>query len=148
MPIPLRTPSDHVVDLVDESFVRARPTVLRAVLEDPRLDALVWPGHEVSVTRDRGHKGRHYAVAGRITGVAEVWLEPFDDGTIVHHYVRGTTRALTARSARAAVAAHRRRFKIVLNAVKDALEADTLSSWTNAPAPASSSPPIPGPSST
>ena len=107
MPIPLRTPSDHVVDLVDESFVRARPTVLRAVLEDPRLDALVWPGHEVSVTRDRGHKGRHYAVAGRITGVAEVWLEPFDDGTIVHHYVRGTTRALTARSARAAVAAHR-----------------------------------------
>ena len=55
------------------------------------------------------HAMRAGGLAGRITGVAEVWLEPFDDGTIVHHYVRGTTRALTARSARAAVAAHSRR---------------------------------------
>ena len=121
MPIPLRTPSDHVVDLVDESFVRARPTVLRAVLEDPRLDALVWPGHEVSVTRDRGHKGRHYAVAGRITGVAEVWLEPFDDGTIVHHYVQARTSDRW-RSPSAVARRHAHAWKREITAIKDELE--------------------------
>ena len=58
-------------------------------MADPRNHATWWPHLTVTVTRDRGVKGQRWAVDGQIVGSMEIWVEPFWQGAIVHHYVRG-----------------------------------------------------------
>ena len=37
---------------------------------------------------DRGLKGQRWAIAGDLVGSAEIWLEAYRDGVILHYYLR------------------------------------------------------------
>lgn len=82
---PRRVP---LVNLVDETFVVGEPSMLAARIGEPGRWRDWWPDLELTVTRNRGAKGLQWAVTGALVGTAEVWLEPFADGTIVHLYLR------------------------------------------------------------
>ena len=84
-------------DLSDQSYVRVPPTAVRADPAGPvSLSAWV-PALGLETVADRDDEGvlwRAQAVTGagrsavRWRGTAEVWLEPWHDGTVVHLYVR------------------------------------------------------------
>jgi carbon monoxide dehydrogenase subunit G len=77
------------VDIADDSYIDAAPARIAAAVADPRNHASWWPHLTVTVTRDRGVKGQRWAVDGQIVGSMEIWVEPYWQGAIVHHYVRG-----------------------------------------------------------
>jgi hypothetical protein len=76
------------VDLVDETFIVATPEELAAVVADPRRWRLWWPDLHMTVFMDRGLQGQRWSTTGALVGSAEIWIEPFADGCIVHHYLR------------------------------------------------------------
>lgn len=76
------------VDLVDETFIVAAPEVLAEVVADPAAWRAWWPDLRLSVFMDRGVAGQRWSVTGSLVGSLEVWIEPFADGCIVHHYLR------------------------------------------------------------
>ena len=115
---------DHRIDIVDETFIRASPQVVRDCLDDRAWVGQVWPHLAPTVTRDRGLKGVRWAVTGQVVGEMEVWLEPFRDGVVVHHYVRGH-RGL--RAPRDVATRHTLRWKRAVHALKDRLEGGTSS---------------------
>jgi hypothetical protein len=83
----------HVVDLVDETFVAAPVERLAAVVADPARWAAWWPGRQLEVFLDRGLKGQRWAVAGDLVGSAEIWIEAYRDGAILHYYLRADPSA-------------------------------------------------------
>ena len=78
------------VDLLagDETFIAVAPAVVAPRLDDVPSRRDLWPDLGLHLARDRGAKGRQWSVSGAATGTAEVWLEPWLDGTIVHLYLR------------------------------------------------------------
>ena len=110
---------DQRVDIVDETFIRASPEDVRARFEDAAWVATVWPHVQPTVTRDRGLKGVRWAVTGQVVGEMEVWLEPFRDGVVVHHYVRGHRGH---RAPRDVATRHTLRWKKAVHGLKDRLE--------------------------
>lgn len=112
------------IDLVDDTFVVASPERVAAVVADADRWRSWWPDLRLTTTRDRGVKGRQWRVDGALTGTAEIWLEPWRDGVIVHCYLRcdPTDAAEVAGS----VERERRRraqgWKRVVHALKDDLE--------------------------
>ncbi|NNM45246.1 polyketide cyclase / dehydrase and lipid transport [Knoellia koreensis] len=107
------------VDVADDTFVGAAPERIRASLTDERWLDGVWPHLQRTVVRDRGVKGVRWTVTGQVEGDMEVWIEPFWDGAIVHHYLRGTA---TAGAPRDVTTRHTLRWKRAVHALKDALE--------------------------
>ncbi len=122
-----------LIDLADDTFLAADPAAVAAVVGDPHQWAMWWPGLRLVTTRDRGLKGRQWRVEGPLRGTAEIWLEPWGDGVLVHHYLRldylcpdtssvpGPTSALRRRAARE----RERRtqaWKCAVHALKDDLE--------------------------
>ena len=90
----------------DDTFVAADPQVVAQVVADPARWRRWWPDLSLQVSRDRGIKGCQWLVTGSWTGTAEIWLEPWHDGTILHLIQRldpaGPAESLrSARSARA-----------------------------------------------
>jgi hypothetical protein len=77
-----------VVDLVDDTFVACAPATVAEAVADPARWSVWWPDLRVTTTRDRGDKGRQWAVQGALVGTAEVWLEPWWDGVVLHFYLR------------------------------------------------------------
>lgn len=122
-----------LVDVVDDTFVVVHPSVLAAVVADPRRPARWWPDLALTTTRDRGTKGRQWRVddgGAGLVGSAEVWLEPWGDGVVVHLFLRlDPVRAAHVEGAalqRWASAERRRRaqsWKRSVHALKDELEA-------------------------
>ena len=110
------------VDVVDDTFIRATPARIRASLEEEWL-AGVWPHLRVQLQRDRGVKGVRWAVTGQVVGEMEVWIEPYWDGAIVHHYVRGTKGAGAPRDV---ATRHTLRWKRAVHRLKDLLEGTGL----------------------
>jgi hypothetical protein len=110
---------DQRIDIVDETFIRASPGVVRATLDDPAWVQQVWPHLTPTVARDRGPKGVRWAVTGQVVGEMEVWLEPFRDGVVVHHYVRGHRGS---RAPRDVATRHTLRWKRAVHLLKDRLE--------------------------
>lgn len=112
------------VDIADESFIVASPAVLAARFADSRLWREWWPDLDLTVVRARGEKGIRWSVAGALAGSAEIWLEPWHDGTIVHWFVRADPRereaTRAARITRSYITAYKRR----LHRLKDELERD------------------------
>jgi hypothetical protein len=111
------------LDLVNETFVVAAPAVVAAAVRDPDRWARWWPDLRLSVFQDRGDAGVRWNVRGALTGSMEVWLEPYGDGVLVHHYVRcdrADGRPVGARERR------RRQIhaKAIFWALKDELEGD------------------------
>lgn len=82
-----------LIDLVDETFIVAPPARLAAVVADRRRWRAWWPDLELEVFMDRGEQGLRWSVTGALVGSAEVWLEPFGDGAIVHYYLRADPTA-------------------------------------------------------
>jgi hypothetical protein len=103
-------------DLADDTFVAAAPAVVARAVTDPARWRLWWPDLTLTVSRDRGRQGVQWQVGGGLTGTAEIWLEPFGDGTVVHFYLRAGLSDL-ARSLRA------QSWKRSVHALKDELEA-------------------------
>ena len=66
----------------------ARPDVVAQLVADPQRWTVWWPDLRLTTTRDRGRKGRQWAVEGALAGTAEIWLEPWWDGVILHYYLR------------------------------------------------------------
>lgn len=78
----------HAVDLVDETFIATPNDILAQVVADPARWAQWWPGRRMEVFMDRGAKGQRWAIAGDLVGSAEIWLEAYRDGVILHYYLR------------------------------------------------------------
>lgn len=76
------------VDIIDELFVVADPGKVRAHLGDAELWHSWFPDLCFTCYQDRGLKGVRWEVSGSLSGAAEVWIEPFGDGVIVHAYLR------------------------------------------------------------
>ena len=115
------------LDLVDETFVVAEPARVAAAVADPARWPVWWPDLRLGVFQDRGEAGVRWTVRGALTGSMEVWLEPYGDGVIVHHYVRCDLPGGRARSPAALARLRRRRerhAKRVFWALKDELEGD------------------------
>jgi hypothetical protein len=81
-------PGVPALDLIDETFVVAAPAVVAAAVHDPARTRSWWPDLELTVFMDRGVDGIRWTVTGALVGTAELWLEPFGDGTIVHVFLR------------------------------------------------------------
>jgi hypothetical protein len=112
------------VDLADDSFVVGTPAVVSARLRDPGFWHGCWPGVRLTAYHDRGVEGMRWYVSGALAGTAELWLEPYRDGTLVHVFLRADpARRLSARR----LDRFRRRcatsLKAALFAVKDEVEA-------------------------
>lgn len=114
-----------LVDIVDDTFVRATPPAVRAALDAAGVPSSApgrWPLEvRVAASEDRGAKGVRWAAAGRITGRMEVWLEEVPAGTVVHHYVRGEATHRW-RSPAWVARDHTLTWKQVVHEVKDTLE--------------------------
>lgn len=112
-------PTRHQVQIVDETYIEASPALLAAVFRHSDNVTNVWPHVRATLHQDRGHLGAIWHVEGELAGEFEVWLEPFWDGTIVHHYVRAD---VVGRHVRQVEYAHVRRWKRFITALKDQLE--------------------------
>jgi hypothetical protein len=93
------------LELGDETFIAAERRLVAAVVGDPGRWPLWWPDLSLEVLRDRGDKGRQWRLTGTIGGTAEIYLEPWHDGTVVHLFLRlevpDGTRAAPGRGSRA-----------------------------------------------
>lgn len=80
------------IHLIDETWIAAPPPAIAAVVADPDNWPTWWPELRLSVTRNRGVKGMQWAARSggqpALVGTAEVWIEPFAEGAVVHHYLR------------------------------------------------------------
>lgn len=115
------------MELSDETFIAVDRPSVAAMVSDPRRWAQWWPDLELEVQRDRGDKGQQWVLTGRVAGTAEVYLEPWHDGTVVHLFLRlelpigGRARPAAERDR----AARRRAlgWKRTITQLKDELEA-------------------------
>lgn len=76
------------IDLIDETFIVADPARLAGVVADPRRWRTWWPDLQLQVFMDRGVQGIRWSVTGSLVGSAEIWLERYGDGAVVHYYLR------------------------------------------------------------
>jgi hypothetical protein len=104
-------------DLADDTFIAVSPSVVARAVHNPARWRRWWPGLTLAVTLDRGLEGVHWQVSGGLQGTAEIWLEPYGDGTVVHFYLRAALSD-RGRSERA------REWKRSVHALKDELEGD------------------------
>ena len=123
----MRWSSRTVVDVVDETFVRADPLTVRAALEEPGLLDRLCPGLERRVAQDRGAKGVRWWASGDVAGRAEIWLEEIAGGTVVHHFVHGEQQVggpwwELVGGPRRWERRHCRRWKAAIHEIKDHLE--------------------------
>lgn len=112
------------IDVMDECYIAADRARVTGAVADPSWWPVVWPELQLTVTEDRGLHGVRWAVAGQLTGTAEVWLEDFRGrGVIVHYFLRvdpGT--AISERRRRRLRRQYTLRWKEHAFALKDALE--------------------------
>ena len=121
---------DPLVDLVDETLVVAAPGRLAERFANPALWREWWPDLRLTVVADRGLEGIRWTVDGALCGSAEIWLELWHDGLIVHWFLRAGLpfrRSGGNRLGRHGGAARLRRryataFKRRIHALKDELE--------------------------
>jgi hypothetical protein len=76
------------VELSDETFIAVDRPSVAAVVGDRGRWTEWWPDLELEVLRDRGDKGRQWVLTGRVTGTAEIYLESWHDGTVIHLFLR------------------------------------------------------------
>ena len=112
------------VELGDETFIAADRRLVAEVVGDPDRWATWWPDLELQILRDRGDKGRQWVLTGSIGGTAEIYLEPWHDGTVVHLFLRLHLPRNQPDTARGGPE-HRRRlqWKQTVHRLKDELEA-------------------------
>lgn len=79
------------LDVIDETFLLAPVAELRDIFCDERA----WKdlGMDLLCYDDRGVIGKRWTLSGKLTGTAEVWLEPSHGGVIVHVYLQADPRS-------------------------------------------------------
>ena len=113
------------IDIADETFVVSPPEAVAAHLADPGRWHAWFPDLTMTVIEDRGSHGLRWTVAGSVTGTAEIWVEPVNDGAVIHTFLRGQVgSSLRPRAQRKASAEWALRVKRVAFGIKDALEGD------------------------
>ncbi|HKE51339.1 MAG TPA: polyketide cyclase / dehydrase and lipid transport [Actinomycetes bacterium] len=112
------------INVMDESYIAADRSRVAGAVADPSWWSVLWPELQLTVTEDRGLDGVRWAVTGRLTGTAEVWLEDFRGrGVIVHYFLRvDQDGAIGDRRARRLCRQYTLRWKEHAFALKDALE--------------------------
>ncbi len=133
------------VDLADDTFVVADPERLARRLTTSRFWRTCWPSVRLEPYHDRGVEGMRWYVRGEFIGTAELWLEPYRDGTVVHVFLRADPargplpeRRLTRVRRELAVAV-----KSAMFAVKDEVEADRAVGVGRQPLPGPAAAPSP-----
>lgn len=91
------------IDLVDETFIAASPDVIATQVADPDRWRTWWPDLKLEVFMDRGVSGQRWSVHGAFVGSAEIWVEAFGDGAILHYYLRVVPTARGSETAPAAI---------------------------------------------
>jgi len=123
------------LDLSDDTFIAAHPAEVAAAVHDRGQWVRWWPDLALTVSRDRGAKGVQWVVrsvapdgaaarrAVSWVGSMEIWLEPWGDGTIVHHYLRlDPGRRLAPTAVARTKVARVRDWKLAVHHLKDELE--------------------------
>ena len=113
-----------LIDVIDETFVVAAPSVVAAELRSPEMWRRLFPDLECAAYADRGDEGVRLTVTGALVGTNGFWVEPWGDGAIVHYYLRADpVRSMSPKRLLATGERHRVRLKAGLNELKDRLEA-------------------------
>ena len=107
-------------DVAAAAHVAADRAAVRHLLARTDLWTRCWPGLVLDVTEDRGLKGVRWAVAGRLAGTAEVWLEPWRETCVAHVYLRPD--GVPSRRTERAVRTYGERTRALLFWAKDRLE--------------------------
>jgi hypothetical protein len=121
------------LELSDETFIAADRSVVAAIVADPDRWPGWWPDLSLTVLRERGLKGCQWRVtpatasgaATGLAGTAEIYLEPWHDGTVVHLFLRlelppgGSGADQVGRTGRERTLSWKR----TINRLKDELEA-------------------------
>jgi aminoglycoside phosphotransferase len=114
-----------LVDIADDSYIVAAPSEVAARLRGSGFWRSCWPGVVLTSYHDRGAEGMRWYATGAMVGTAELWLEPFRDGTLVHVFLRADPPTeLSGQRLEALRRDHVLALKAALFAVKDELEAD------------------------
>jgi len=109
-------------ELSDQTFIAADRPRLAAAVADPRRWPQWWPDLRLELTRDRGLKGCQWRVAGAACGTAEIYLEPWQDGAVLHLFLRLDCPQTTAGRVDRAIQARTRAWKRTVTRLKDELE--------------------------
>lgn len=79
------------IDVVDSTWICARPAAVAALMAEPANWRRWWPDLELVIEEWRGEKGVRWTVSptrrGEV-GSMEVWLEPVFDGVVAHYFLR------------------------------------------------------------
>jgi hypothetical protein len=118
----MSTPGPVHLELSDETFIAAAPVLVAAAVADPERWPQWWPDLRFELARDRGPKGSQWSLSGAAAGTAEIYLEPWADGSVVHFFLRMEVPAEAARRPDRILAERTRRWKSTVTALKDELE--------------------------
>jgi hypothetical protein len=116
------------IDVVDSTWICARPSAVAAIVAAPANWRRWWPELDLAVDEWRGEKGVRWTVrksVGGESGSMEVWLEPACDGVVVHYFLRldaADGSPMSRRRKARATHAHRCRVKQVFWALGDQLD--------------------------
>jgi hypothetical protein len=116
------------IDIVDSTWICARPSVVAAVVAEPSNWRRWWPDLDLTLDEWRGEKGVRWTVrrsAAGDVGSMEVWLEAAHDGVVAHYVLRldgPASRRRSRRRAMQAVDTYRRHMKQVFWALADELD--------------------------
>jgi hypothetical protein len=134
------------IDVMDSTWIPARPGAIAPIVADPANWSRWWPGLELTVQQRRGPKGVRWKVAAvhaardvGLSGTAEVWLQPRSDGVVAHFFLRldpAPGRTLSARRARHVERDYRRRTKRAFWALADRADPHRAVRAVSAAAPA------------
>jgi hypothetical protein len=126
------------IDVVDSTWLAARPGTLAAIVAEPGNWRRWWPDLALEVDEWRGEKGMRWLVRSvggvgtGLAGSAEVWLEPMFDGVVAHFFLRLDPRGRTvsARTGNKVADHYRRRTKQAFWALADQLDAGRMARHT------------------
>ncbi|PZS15233.1 MAG: polyketide cyclase / dehydrase and lipid transport [Pseudonocardiales bacterium] len=126
------------IDVVDSTWICARPAVVAAMVADPVNWRRWWPELDLLPDEWRGDRGMRWTVRADSSGNSgsmEVWLEPALDGVVLHYFLRldaAGGRPMTRRRRVRLSDVHRRRAKRSFWALADQLDPGR---WTRVGAP-------------
>ena len=119
------------IDVVDSTWIAARPAAIAAVVAEPANWRRWWPDLVLEVDEWRGDKGVRWTMRSPKDGAAgtmEVWIERAFEGAVVHYFLRmdPVSGTISPRRSAAITDARRRRVKQVFWALGDQLDPGRL----------------------
>jgi hypothetical protein len=127
------------IDIVDSTWICARPAVVAALIAEPSNWRRWWPDLDLAVDEWRGDKGVRWTVRHARRGAVgsmEIWLEPAHDGVVAHYFLRldaANGRPMRPGRIRRESDRQRRRMKTVFWALGDRLDPGRVSRISTPP---------------